>query len=321
VKNLFKAKKVKVFSPASVSNVGAGFDIFGFALHQPGDEVVMRIVDKPGIHITKITGDDHHLPKDAKKNTAAVSLRAMMDALDPKFGVEMELHKKMPLGSGLGSSAASSVASVFALNALLKKPFSKNELLLFALEGEKIACGSIAHADNVAPCLYGGFTLVRGCCPPDVISIPTPADLHCTIIHPHIEIKTEFARKILRSQIKLSDAVKQWGNAAALVAGLMKPDYDLIRRSIEDYIIEPIRGSLIPNYFLLKEAALKNNALGCSISGSGPSVFALSRSEKEAKLIASEMKKVLTKIKLKSDIYISKINNEGPKIISLSENI
>ena len=321
MKNLFKAKKVRVFSPATVSNVGAGFDIFGFALHIPGDELVMKIVEKPGIYITKITGDDHHLPKDAKKNTAGVALRAMMDALNPNFGVEFELHKKMPLGSGLGSSAASAVASVFALNSLLKKSFSKNDLLLFALEGEKIASGSIAHADNVAPCLYGGFTLVRGCSPPDVISIPTPKDLYCTIIHPQIEIKTEFARKILRSQIKLSDAVKQWGNAAALVAGLMKPDYDLIKRSIEDFIIEPIRGSLIPNYFLLKEAALKNNALGCSISGSGPSVFALSRSEKEAKLIGSEMKKVLTKIKLKSDTYISKINHYGPRIISLSENL
>ncbi len=320
MKNLFKAKKIKVFSPASVSNVGCGFDIFGFALHQPGDELVMRIVDKPGIHITKITGDEHHLPRDAKKNTAAVSLRAMMNELEPKFGVEMELHKKMPLGSGLGSSAASAVASVFALNALLKKPFSKNDLLLFALEGEKIASGNIAHADNVAPCLYGGFTLVRGCNPPDVISISVPDDLYCTIIHPHIEIKTEFARKILRSQIKLSDAVKQWGNAAALVVGLMKPDYELIKRSIEDYIIEPIRGSLIPNYFLLKETALKNNALGCSISGSGPSVFALSRSEKEAKLIGTEMKKVFTKIKLKSDTFISKINYEGPKIISISDN-
>jgi len=321
MKNLFKGKKVIVFSPASVSNVGAGFDIFGFALHIPGDELVMKIVEKPGIFLTKITGDDRRLPKDVKKNTAAVSLRAMMNALDLKYGVEFELHKKMPLGSGLGSSAASAVASVFALNALLKKPFSKDDLLLFALEGEKIASGSIAHADNVAPCLYGGFTLVRGCNPPDVISIPTPKDLYCTIIHPHIEIKTEFARKILRSQIKLSDAVKQWGNAAALVAGLMKPDYDLIKRSIEDFIIEPIRGSLIPNYFLLKEAALKNNALGCSISGSGPSVFALSRSEEEAKLIGSEMKKILTKIKLKSDTFISKINHDGPKIISLSENL
>lgn len=321
MKNLFKAKKVKVFSPASVSNVGAGFDIFGFALHIPGDEVVLKIVEKPGIHITKITGDAHHLPRDAKKNTAAVSLKAMMDAIDVKFGVEMELHKKMPLGSGLGSSAASAVASVFALNALLKKPFTKYELLLFALEGEKIASGNSAHADNVAPCLYGGFTLVRGCSPPDVISIPTPKDLHCTVLHPHIEIKTEFARKILRSQIKLSDAVKQWGNAAALVAGLMKPDYDLIQRSIEDFIIEPIRGALIPNYFIIKETALKNGALGCSISGSGPSVFALSRSEKEAKLIGTEMKKVLTKIKLKSDIFISKINHEGPKIISLSDTL
>jgi len=321
MKNLFKAKKIKVFSPASVSNVGSGFDIFGFALYQPGDELTLHLVEKPGIHISKISGDGHHLPKDAKKNTAAVSLRAMMNALEPSFGVEIELHKKMPLGSGLGSSAASAVASVFALNSLLKKPFTKNELLLFALEGEKIASGSIAHADNVAPCLYGGFTLVRGCSPPIVTSIPVPDDIYCTVLHPHIEIKTEFARKILRSQIRLSDAVKQWGNAAALVAGLMKPDYDLIKSSIEDFIIEPIRGALIPNYFLLKETALKNNALGCSISGSGPSVFALSRSEKEAKLIGSEMKKVLTKIKLKSDTFISKINFEGPKILSLSEKL
>ena len=221
---LLKAKKVKVFSPASVSNVGCGFDIFGFALHRPGDELIMRIVEKPGIHITRITGDNHHLSKDIRKNTAAVSLRAMMEVLKPQFGVEIELHKKMPLGSGLGSSAASAVASVFALNALLKNPFTKNDLLSFAMEGEKIACGSIAHADNVAPCLFGGFTLVRSSNIPDIISIPVPPDIHCTIIHPHIEIRTESARKILRSQIKLSDAVLQWGNAAALVAGLMKPD-------------------------------------------------------------------------------------------------
>ena len=223
----------------------------------------------------------------------------------------------MPSGSGLGSSAASAVASVFALNALLKNPFTKNDLLSFAMEGEKIASGSIAHADNVAPCLFGGFTLVRSSNIPDVISIPVPPDIHCTIIHPHIEIRTESARKILRSQIKLSDAVHQWGNAAALVAGLMKPDYELIKRSIEDFVIEPIRSSLIPNYFQVKEAALKNHTLGCGISGSGPSIFALSRNLSEAKHIALEMKKVLNNIKLKSDIYISTINYEGPKIISL----
>jgi len=316
---LFKGKKIKVFAPASVSNVGAGFDVFGFALHKPGDEVVLRITEKPGLHLTKITGNGLHLPKDIRKNTAAVSLKAMLDALPQTFGVEFELHKKMPLGSGLGSSAASAVASVFALNSLLKKPFSKSDLLLFALEGEKIASGSIAHADNVAPCLYGGFTLVRGCSPPNVVNIPVPKDLYCTVIHPHIEIRTEFARMILRSQIRLTDAVKQWGNAAALIAGLMKPDYDLIKSSIEDYIIEPVRGALIPNYQLVKEAALNANALGCSISGSGPSIFALSRSEKEAKKIGLEMKKVLTKIKLSSDTFISKINDEGPKVLSITD--
>ncbi len=228
----------------------------------------------------------------------------------------MELHKKMALGSGLGSSAASAVASVFALNEILGKPLSKNELLPFALEGEKLTCGGTPHADNVSACLMGGFIIVRSLNPMDVINIDTPPNLYSTIIHPHFEINTADTRKILRKQILLSDAVKQWGNVAGLVAGLLKGDYNLIARSLNDVIIEPIRSILIPGFDDIKNAAIAAGALGCSISGSGPSVFALSRSKSIAENVGEEMRKILESIKVKGDLYISKINKKGPKVLS-----
>ncbi len=310
-----KGRKIKIFSPASVTNVGSGFDTFGFALNSPGDELTLTITNKPRITIKKILGDGEKLPKDINKNTATVSLLAMMKELKPEFGVEIELHKKMPFCSGLGSSAASSVASVYALNCLLKKSFDKKELLRFALEGEKIASGENVHADNVGACLYGGFIIVRSVKELDIISIPFPPNLFVTVIHPHILVKTEDTRKILKQSIPLSKAITQWANAAGLVAGLVKNDFDLIGRSLEDVIIEPIRADLIPNYYEVKNIALKNGALGCSISGSGPSIFAFSNSQYKALKIGKAMTDVYSSSKIKCDLYISKINKQGPKIL------
>ena len=308
-------KTIKVFAPASVTNVSCGFDIMGYAIDWPGDEVILKIKNRPGIKITKITGDGGKLPVDPKINTAGLSLLSLANHLGFNQGIELELRKKMALGSGLGSSAASAVASVFALNEILDKPLSKTDLLPFALEGEKLTCGGTPHADNVSACLMGGFVIVRSLSPIDVINIKTPPNLYSTIIHPHLEINTADTRKILRKQILLSDAVKQWGNVAGLVAGLMNSDYGLIARSLQDVIIEPIRSILIPGFDDIKNAAIEAGALGCSISGSGPSVFAFSKSRRTAEIVGEEMRRVLRLIKVKGDLYISKINKKGPMVI------
>lgn len=309
-------KKIRVFAPASVTNVGSGFDVMGFAIEKPGDEIVLKLIDKPGITITKITGDDGKLSKDPYKNTAGLSLISLVEHLEYKKGIEIELHKKMALGSGLGSSAASAVASVFAFNELMGRPLKKKELVRFALEGEKLTCGGTPHADNVSACLMGGFVVVRSLSPIDVINIEYPKNLYCTIIHPHLEIITANTRKILRKNILLSDAVKQWGNVAGLVAGLASGNYELIGNSLQDFIVEPIRSILIPNYYEVKNAALKAGAIGCSISGSGPSIFAFSKSLETAGKVGKAMKKNLSEIGISNDLYISKINNDGPKVIS-----
>ena len=308
-------KKIKVFAPASVTNVSCGFDIMGFAIDWPGDEIVLKIKDKPGISISKITGDQGRLPLDPLKNTAGVSLIALAEHLGFKKGIEMEIHKKMALGSGLGSSAASAVASVFALNELLGKPLSRKELLPFALEGEKLTCGGTPHADNISACLMGGFVVVRSISPMDVVNIKTPAQLFCTIVHPKLEINTADTRKILRKQILLADAVQQWGNVAGLIAGLTTGDYGLISRSLQDVIIEPIRSILIPGFGKIKNAAIEAGALGCSISGSGPSIFALSKSDAIAKRAGDTMMRTLASIEVEGDLYISKINKQVPRVI------
>jgi homoserine kinase len=309
-------KEIKVFTPASVTNVSCGFDILGFAIDFPGDELKLKIKDKPGITISKISGDSGRLPLDPIKNTAGVSLISMAEHLNFKKGIEIELHKKIALGSGLGSSATSAVASVFALNELLDRPLNRKELLPFALEGEKLTCGGTPHADNVSACLLGGFIIVRSIDPLDVVSIKVTANLYCTILHPHLEINTADTRKILRNNILLADATKQWGNVAGLVAGLMSGDYDLIGRSLQDVIIEPIRGILIPGFHEIKNAAIDAGALGCSISGSGPSVFAFSKTKPAAKNVGVAMKKVLSELDINSDVYISRINKRGPKVIN-----
>jgi len=308
-------KSIKAFAPATCANVACGFDVLGFAVENPGDEVELRLNNSNEIKITSITGDDGRLSLDPAKNTVSLVIQKYLEHIGVSQGVDIALTKKMPLGSGLGSSAASSVVGVYALNELLGKPLKQKELLPFAMEGERLACGS-AHADNVAPALLGGFVLVRSYDPLDVISLPTPKDLWATIIHPHIEVKTKDARSILRQEIQLSKAVEQWGNLGGLISGLYENNYDLIGRSLKDVIIEPIRSILIPGFEQAKQAALENGALGSSISGSGPSIFALAKDEQTANKIGLAMTAVYDSINIASEVYTSKVNAEGPRIIS-----
>lgn len=308
-------KSVTVFAPATVANVACGFDIFGFAVNEPGDVAKVTLRENPGVEITRITGDDGKLPKAAEKNTAGFAALRYLETIQSQQGVSIELHKKMPLSSGLGSSAASAVAVLFAINTLFDNRLTKSELLGIALQSEKLACGA-AHADNAAPALFGGFLLIRENNPPDIVELPVPENLYCTIIHPEIEINTADARNILAPNVPLKDAVKQWANTAGLVAGLYRKDLTLISRSMNDYIIEPQRARLIPHFYELKKAALDRGALGCSISGSGPSLFALSNSQEIAQKIAGSMSAVLANYKICNQIYISTINTEGPKIIA-----
>lgn len=309
-----KPKEIRVFAPATVANVACGFDIFGFALDEPGDEVHVKLSDSPGVVITQITGDGGALPHDPQKNTAGISVLKLLEHLQSHQGIEIELHKKMPLGSGLGSSAASAAGSVFAVNALLGNPLTPKELLPFAMEGERVACGS-AHADNAAPALLGGFVLIRSYNPLDVVSIPCGLELYCTILHPKIEVRTELARKMLKPEISLRQHVEQTGNAAGLVLGLVQGNAELIHKCLQDVIAEPVRSMLIPGFKQIKEAALNEGALGCSISGSGPSLFALSLSLSQSKKIGEAMVSACHSQKLECDLYFSKINQTGPNIL------
>ena len=306
-------ESIKVFAPATVANVSCGFDVLGFAVNSPGDEIVLQKNSSKQLKIKQITGDESKLPLEIESNTAGIAIQKFCESIDYSGGLDIYLHKKMPLGSGLGSSAASAVAGVFAANELLGKPLPVDELVKFAMEGERLACGS-AHADNVAPSLLGGFVLIRSYDPLDIVKIPTPVNLYATIIHPQIEIKTKDARDLLRKQIYLRDAVIQWGNIAGLVAGLMQSDYDLIGRSMQDVIIEPIRSILIPGFNQAKAAALEAGALGFGISGSGPSLFALSQDAAVAEKTGEQMKNVFQSLNVENQVYVSKINHQGPQI-------
>lgn len=305
-------KEIKVYSPATVANVACGFDIFGFALDAPGDELIVRLSNDPGVRIVKITGDHDALSKEPDKNTAGVSVIKFLEFINSKQGIEIELHKKMPLGSGLGSSAASAAGSVFAANLLLGSPLSSKNLIPFAMEAERVACGS-AHADNVAPAILGGFTLIRSYDPLDIVQIPINIELFCSVLHPKIEISTEYARKILKKEISLKQLVSQTANAAGLIAGLIQGDPLLIKRSLVDVVVEPIRSTLIPGFYDIQSTAMAEGALGCSISGSGPSMFALSQNKAKAEQVGLAMKKVCLAKGVACDLYISRINKQGPK--------
>ncbi len=304
--------EIKVFCPATVANVSCGFDVLGVALDSVGDEMVVRKVPQKGIKITQLTRQD--LPKETLNNVAGVAGNAFLLASDYDGGFEIEIDKKIKPGSGIGSSAASSAGAVWAMNHLLGNPFSKTELVKFAMEGERLA-SDVAHADNVAPALFGGFTLVRSYSPLDIIDIPAPTELYLTIIHPQIEIKTSDSRKILKTTISMETGIKQWGNVGGLVAGLFKKDYDLIGRSLEDHIVEPIRSILIPGFDEVKKVSLEAGALGSGISGSGPSIFAFSKGKDTALKVGESMKKVYDKIGIDYEIHVSKINTEGVKIL------
>ncbi len=306
-------KSIKVFAPATVANVACGFDILGLALQYPGDEVEVRMRNSPGLKIINNSGYAD-IPEDPKKNTLGVAAQSLLEALGTRQGFEMRILKKIRPGSGIGSSAASSAAGVFAINQLLGMPLGKQELVQFAMQGEKAACGS-AHADNVAPALLGGFVLIRSYHPLDIVPLPFPEELHCTIVHPQIELKTEDARRVLRKEIQLKDAVVQWGNIAGLVAGLFQQDYELIGRSLQDVIIEPVRSMLIPGYEQVKQAAIEAGAIGCSISGSGPSMFGLSRSQEVAHKVSEGMQQAFSELEVDTEVYISRINPEGVLIV------
>ncbi len=304
--------EIKIFSPATVANVACGFDVLGFCLDTIGDEMVIRKTEAKGIRITKIEG--HDLPYEAKKNVAGVSALAMYNALKPDCGFEIEIYKNIKPGSGIGSSSASAAGSVYGMNELLGRPLDKTKLTYYAMKGEALA-SQCEHADNLAPAIFGGFTLVKSACPLQVLELPTPPDLYATLIHPQIEIKTSESRAILPKDIPLQNAITQWANVGSLVHGLHTSDYELIKDALNDVVIEPYRKQLIPHFDDVKTAVLEAGALGCAISGSGPSIFTLSKGEATAKAVQLAMQNVYSKSDIQFETYVSKINTEGIKTI------
>jgi homoserine kinase len=305
--------EIKIFCPATIANLSCGFDVLGLCLATAGDEMIVRKSDVKGVRITKIVGAD--LPLETENNVAGVAAMAMLEEIETEFGFEIEIYKHIKAGSGIGSSAASSAGAVFGINELLGRPFTRKELVKFAMQGEKLASGN-AHADNVAPALLGGFTLVRCSNPLDIIKIDSPSELYATVVHPQIELKTSDARSVLKQTVSLKSAITQWGNVGGLVAGLYTQDYELIGRSLHDEIIEPVRSMLIPGFDLIKQTAYENGALGSGISGSGPSIFALSKGKENADKIAKAMSAVYEEMNLPFEIHVSKVNDEGMKIIA-----
>lgn len=305
--------EIKLFAPATIANLSCGFDVLGVCLDHIGDEMIIRKSQTKGIRIIEITGAD--LPMETKQNVAGVAGLALLDQFHTEIGFEIRIHKKIKAGSGLGSSAASAAGAVFGINELLGRPFSSADLIPFAMEGERLASGT-AHADNVAPALLGGFALIRSYAPLDIIKINAPQALFSTVIHPQIEVRTADARSVLRENIPFGKAVIQCGNIAGLISGLYTEDYGLIGRSLHDEIVEPLRSILIPGFEKIKKAALDNGALGSGISGSGPSVFALSKGVETAKNVAVAISNIYTDMQLPFEVHVSGINPNGIRIIS-----
>ena len=303
-------KEVKVLAPATIANLVCGFDILGMAINAPYDEMTLSLRNERGICIKHT--DEYNLPEAAEKNVAGVSLQALMDDYKKPVGFNLTIHKNIKPGSGLGSSAASAAGAVVAANHLLGNIFSKEELVRFAMNGEKLA-GGVKHADNVSPCIYGGVTLVRSIFPLDIIPLNSP-DLFVTIVHPQIEVRTSDSRQILRKEVLLKDAIKQWGNIGGLITGFMKNDCELIGRSLEDVIVEPVRSILIPGFDEVKSKCKNAGALGGGISGSGPSIFMLSKEEGTADKVEAIMKEIYEKIGVDYKTYVTQINPHGVKI-------
>lgn len=303
-------REIEVTCPATVANLVCGFDILGMALKDPADSISMRLSREPGIRIHHT--DEYQLPSDPAQNVAGAALLDMLHAIEDPVGIEISITKKIKPGSGLGSSAASSAGAVVGANYLLGKPFQNKDLVRFAMAGEKVASG-VKHADNITPCILGGVTLIRSIFPLDIIQLAAPP-LHVTVVHPQIEVRTSDARQILRKEVLLKDAIRQWGNIAGLVAGFLQSDYELIGRSLEDVIIEPVRSILIPGFDEVKKASRDAGALGGGISGSGPSIFMLSKEADTAADIATIMKDVFDSIGIDSKVYVTEINNKGCEV-------
>lgn len=302
-------RSVKVKCPASLSNLVCGYDIFGMAVEDPFDTIELSLSDKPGIEIVHL--DDFGLSTDPEKNIAGVALQSLIKDQCDGQGFRMIITKKIKPGSGIGSSAASAAGIIYAADKLLNLQLSKKEMLSYAMNGEMIASGT-RHADNLAPLIYGGFTLIRDAATFDIISVPAP-QLFITILHPQIEVKTSYARKILPEQVPLSDAVKQWANTAAMVAGFSAGDYGLIGRSMKDHIVEPVRSKLIPGYEKVIQASMEAGAIGGGISGSGPSMFMFSADENPAQHIEKAITKVYQALNIDFKTYITTLNKEGIK--------
>ncbi len=304
-------KKVIVKCPATVANLVCGFDVLGMCLEDPYDIMEVTLLDKPEVIIR--SADGYPLPSDPAQNTAGAPLLEMLKEIKEPVGFEVLIHKHIKPGSGLGSSAASAAGSVVAANHLLGNRFRDEDLLRFSMFGEKVASG-VKHADNVAPCLYGGITLIRAIHPLDIVSLDSPP-MFVTVVHPQIEVKTSDARQILRKEVLLKDAIRQWGNIAGLVAGFLKKDYELIGRSLEDVIIEPVRSILIPGFTDVKKECIKAGSLGGGISGSGPSIFMLNSDRDSAMQAEDIMKKKFSELGIDFKTYITSINTRGVEII------
>ena len=308
---------VTAFAPATVSNVACGFDVLGFALHEPGDQVTATFSSE-GVVIADISGDGGRLPREARRNTAGVAAMALLRTLGDARGIALSIVKGLPLSSGLGGSAASAAAAVVAVDALVGAQSSRETLMACALEGESLGAGS-AHADNIAPSICGGFVLVRRANPPDIISLPVPAGLTAVVVHPDLEIETAKARALLGDTVKLSDAVQQWANLGALVHGLHTGDFALISRSLEDSIAEPRRAPLVPGLAQIKRAAADAGALGSSLSGSGPSIFALCATAAIAAQVAEAMTAAVRRhIGGEPQTYVASVAHQGARVLSFS---
>lgn len=299
---------IRIFCPATVSNLSCGFDVLGLALDKVGDEMTIRRNNSGSLKITQSEGPP--LPLDIKQNVAGVAARSILDHLNKKDGFDINIAKRIKPGSGIGSSAASAAGAVWGINALLGKPLTIAELIPLAMAGESIA-SKAWHADNVAPALLGGFVLIRSYDPLDVVQLSHPKDLALTILHPDIEIKTAEARALLGDTITLQQGIRQWGNMGGLISGLASGDYELISRSLEDHIAEPKRKHLIPEYEAVVSASRAAGALGCGISGSGPSIFAVCQDLKIAQSVATAMEAVYTKTGISFNLFTSEIHPEG----------
>ncbi len=304
--------QLKIFAPATVANLSCGFDVLGCCLDSVGDEMLIKKNDLNEVRITKITGQE--LPMATDMNVAGVAAKSLLKAMESDQGFDIEIYKNIKPGSGIGSSAASSAGAVFAVNKLLGEPFGQQELISFAMQGELLASGN-AHADNVAPALLGGFSLVRSYCPLEVLSLPVPEELRMVVLHPLIEIKTRDSRSIIKQNVSLKSAINQWGNLGALVSALYTQDYDLLGRSLQDEIVEPVRSILIPYFDELDTLVLENGALGFGISGSGPSVFAMCRGEENAINVKNAVREFYSGKNIEFELHLSAINKKGVKIL------